>query len=213
MYYEISNDSPTHTIEIFRGDKNVEGEEFGSFFSDGVQAADAIYSWMKEQGVVDTDPDVYALVVHNHEGLNNQPLAVLPIAPVTQNLGGRPSIAKDGRTTRVTVTFPDALLALIDRHAEVSGENRSDLIRSMIRDSLITAIDIQICNELELAARWNADSVGDEYLGAWQLTESGMEDAIDTMMSIYPTIDRDTLATRMRWIHSGRTTPTPTINL
>jgi hypothetical protein len=214
MYYTTNPDRITHTIEIFRGDKrDVEGEEFGTFFDtvfNGVQATTAIYAWLKVQGVVDTDPDVYALVVPDGEGLSNQPLAVLPIGPVTHSLGGRPSIAKDGRTTRVAVTFPDDLLRLVDRHAEVTGTNRSDLIRHITRDGLIQAIDLQICNELEQAAQWDAESRGDEHLGSWQLTESGMENAIDTMMSIYPTLDRETLATRMRWIHSGRTTPATT---
>ena len=149
IYAGTTPDQATHTLEIYRGQQDrVEGEDFGIFFAGGVKAADSILSWVEAQGVVPETPDMYALVCPVGEGQDNQPLAILPIAPVapvdrvllaesikTWLRGGRPSIAADGQTTRVTVTLPDTLVAGLDQRAEALGGSRSELIRSILAKS------------------------------------------------------------------------------
>lgn len=150
IYTATTATTATHTIEVFRGQQpTAEGEDFGCFFAGDVQAADSVLSWMEEHGVVVDDTDVYALVVEAGSGQDNQPIAILPIAPAVEqnpaliaeqtaarNLGGRPSVATDGKTDRVTVTIPSAATAALDAQAKGLGTTRSDLIRRAAMDAV-----------------------------------------------------------------------------
>lgn len=144
MIYAEATGTPTHAIEIFRGQQPAaEGEDFGLFFAGDIRASDGILTWLEQQGVVDDDPDTYALVVPAGEGQDNRPIAVLPIGPagddqalvVEQDAArrpGRPSVADDGDTTRVSVVLPTGLLRRLDSAAMVVDTTRSRAMRDAI---------------------------------------------------------------------------------
>jgi hypothetical protein len=148
MIYDETTGTPTHTIEIFRGDNpGAEGEDFGIFFAGDVRPSDAVLSWLESESVTPDDPNVYALVVPAAEGLDNSPLAILPIAPAgdapalvaeqdAARRPGRPSIADDGDTTRVSVTLPTALVRQLDEDAFRVASNRSRAIRAAIEEQV-----------------------------------------------------------------------------
>lgn len=144
IYDKTTGAAATHTVEVFRGvQPTAEGEDFGIFFSGDVEASDAILSWLEEQGISLDDPDKYALVVPAGEGKHNHSYAWLPIAPagddrrlVTEQDAarrvGRPSVAADGDTTRVSVVLPTALLKRLDVAGLALGTTRSHAIRAAV---------------------------------------------------------------------------------
>src|SRR5512142_1760719 len=146
IYTATTAEQATHTVEIFRGQQpTAEGEDFSLFVGGDVQVADAVLTWMEDQGVVQEDPDMYALVVPAGEGRDNQPLAILHIAPAAEPTAelvseqtaarrpGRPSIAEDGETTRIPVTLPLTVVQRLNTVAARTGaKSRSDVMRRYI---------------------------------------------------------------------------------
>lgn len=146
IYTATTAEQATHTVEIFRGQQpTAEGEDFSLFVGGDVQVADAVLTWMEDQGVVQEDPDMYALVVPAGEGRDNQPLAILHIAPAAEPTAelvseqtaarrpGRPSIAEDGETTRIPVTLPVTVVQRLNTVATRTGaKSRSDVMRRYI---------------------------------------------------------------------------------
>ncbi len=58
-----------------------------------------------------------------------------PVAAAGALIVGRPRLA-DGLTRPVTVTITPALLARLDRAADLEGVSRSALVREMLEDAL-----------------------------------------------------------------------------
>jgi hypothetical protein len=86
-YWEVSGDQAMLTLEVFRGaSPDAEGEELAEWLGSH-SLDDAAWAWLRAQGLDDSDPDVWVLVVPDGAGRRNRAAAVLPIGTHARVLG------------------------------------------------------------------------------------------------------------------------------
>lgn len=72
-----------------------------------------------------------------------------------------------------------------------------------VREILWKPTEDEIRALLVTAAQWDATRAGQDYIGLWQLTQSGQDSVIDDLLTHYPNYTRDQVYALVQRVHSA----------